>query len=157
MEIRYRTVVLQTFRPHVFFRYPKRLHKVVRRLLPECHVRFVLSDSGSSKGAALVTAVAQRLASQRHQVRRSHHKATNLICMHVVTSDIVCVLKVDETLAPFRLNHEQLMLVKTRMRAGLEKGLKSKGHSAVKMLPSFVYRTPDGTGQELKVISSLFT
>lgn len=68
MEIRYRMVVLQTFRPHVFYRYPKRLHKVVRRLLPECHVRFVLSDSGSSKGAALVTAVAQRLASQRHQV-----------------------------------------------------------------------------------------
>ncbi|KAL3992872.1 hypothetical protein ACER0C_010146 [Sarotherodon galilaeus] len=49
--------------------YPKRLHKVVRRLLPECQVRFVLSDSGSSKGAALVTAVAQRLASRKRQVR----------------------------------------------------------------------------------------
>ncbi|KAG8001479.1 Hexokinase-1 [Nibea albiflora] len=85
--------------------YPKRLHKVVRRLLPECHVRFVLSDSGSSKGAALV----------------------------------------DETLAPFRLSQDQLQLVKTRMRAGLEAGLKSKGPSTVKMLPSFVYRTPDGT------------
>ncbi|XP_076581996.1 hexokinase HKDC1 isoform X7 [Chaetodon auriga] len=99
--------------------YSKRLHKVVRRLLPECHVRFVLSDSGSSKGAALVTAVAQRLASQRK--------------------------KVDETLSPFRLNQEQLQLVKARMRAGLETGLKTKGSSAIKMLPSFVYRTPDGT------------
>ncbi|XP_059202062.1 hexokinase HKDC1-like [Centropristis striata] len=99
--------------------YPKRLHKVVRRLLPECHVRFVLSDSGSSKGAALVTAVAQRLASRRRQV--------------------------DETLAPFRVSQEQLQLVKTRMRAGLEAGLKRKGSSAIKMLPSFVYRTPDGT------------
>ncbi|TKS70013.1 putative hexokinase HKDC1 [Collichthys lucidus] len=99
--------------------YPKRLHKVVRRLLPECHVRFVLSDSGSSKGAALVSAVAQRLASQRRQV--------------------------DETLAPFRLSQEQLQLVKARMRAGLEAGLKSKGPSTIKMLPSFVYRTPDGT------------
>ncbi|TMS13176.1 Putative hexokinase HKDC1 [Larimichthys crocea] len=99
--------------------YPKRLHKVVRRLLPECHVRFVLSDSGSSKGAALVSAVAQRLASRRRQV--------------------------DETLAPFRLSQEQLQLVKTRMRAGLEAGLKSKGPSTIKMLPSFVYRTPDGT------------
>ncbi|XP_034536621.1 hexokinase HKDC1-like [Notolabrus celidotus] len=99
--------------------YPKRLHKVVRRLLPECHVRFVLSDSGSSKGAALVTAVAQRLASRRRQV--------------------------DETLCPFRLSQEQLQLVKTRMRMGLEAGLKSKGPSTIKMLPSFVYHTPDGT------------
>ncbi|XP_044202873.1 hexokinase HKDC1-like isoform X1 [Thunnus albacares] len=99
--------------------YPKRLHKVVRRLLPECHVRFVLSDSGSSKGAALVAAVAQRLASQRR--------------------------KVDETLSPFRLNQEQLQLVKARMRAGLEAGLKSKISSGIKMLPSFVYHTPDGT------------
>lgn len=57
------------------FRYPKRLHKVVRRLLPECHVRFVLSDSGSSKGAALVSAVAQRLASRRRQVRMLHVSA----------------------------------------------------------------------------------
>ncbi|KAG7236004.1 hypothetical protein INR49_001402 [Caranx melampygus] len=81
--------------------YPKRLHKVVRRLLPECHVRFVLSDSGSSKGAALVTAVAQRLASQKR--------------------------KVDETLSPFRLTHEQLKLVKARMRSGLEAGLKAGG------------------------------
>nr|XP_046240510.1 hexokinase HKDC1-like [Scatophagus argus] len=99
--------------------YLKRLHKVVRRLLPECHVRFVLSDSGSSKGAALVTAVAQRLASQRRQV--------------------------DETLSPFKLSQEQLQLVKVKMREGLEAGLKTKGPSAIKMLPSFVYRTPDGT------------
>ncbi|XP_067343945.1 hexokinase HKDC1-like isoform X2 [Channa argus] len=99
--------------------YPKRLHKVVRRLLPECSVRFVLSDSGSSKGAAVVTAVAQRLSSQRRQV--------------------------DETLSSFRLTHEQLRLVKARMRAGLEAGLKTKGPSAIKMLPSFVCRTPDGT------------
>ncbi|CAN9506973.1 unnamed protein product [Ophioblennius macclurei] len=99
--------------------YPKRLHKVVRRLLPECHIRFVLSESGSSKGAALVTAVAQRLASRKRQV--------------------------DETLSSFKLSEEQLQLVKARMRAALEAGLKTKGPSTVKMLPSFVYRTPDGT------------
>lgn len=57
------------------YRYPKRLHKVVRRLLPECHVRFVLSDCGSSKGAALVTAVAQRLAVRRQQVGCAHYKS----------------------------------------------------------------------------------
>ncbi|MEQ2158188.1 hypothetical protein GOODEAATRI_009707 [Goodea atripinnis] len=48
--------------------YSKRLHKVVRRLLPDCQVRFVLSESGSSKGAALVAAVAQRLTSQRRKL-----------------------------------------------------------------------------------------
>lgn len=57
------------------------------------------------------------------------------------------ILQVDETLAPFKLTQEQLMLVKSRMRAGLEAGLKNEGSSAVKMLPSYVYRTPDGTGQ----------
>ncbi|XP_024862230.1 hexokinase HKDC1-like isoform X2 [Kryptolebias marmoratus] len=99
--------------------YPKRLHKVVRRLLPECQVRFVLSDSGSSKGAALVAAVAQRLASLRR--------------------------KVEETLALFKINQDQLQLVKGRMRERLEEGLKSKSTSTIKMLPSFVYLTPDGT------------
>lgn len=99
--------------------YSKRLRKVLGRLIPECQVRFCLSDSGSSKGAALVTAVAQRLASQRQQV--------------------------DETLLPFRLSQEQLMQVKARMRAGLEAGLKATGPSAIKMLPSFVCGKPDGT------------
>uniref|UniRef100_A0A674N0P7 Hexokinase-2 n=1 Tax=Takifugu rubripes TaxID=31033 RepID=A0A674N0P7_TAKRU len=62
-----------------------------------------------------------------------------------VLPDLFGVFQVDETLAPFKLTHEQLMLVKSRMRAGLEAGLRNKGPSAVKMLPSFVYRTPDGT------------
>uniref|UniRef100_A0A4W5RPC7 hexokinase n=1 Tax=Hucho hucho TaxID=62062 RepID=A0A4W5RPC7_9TELE len=42
--------------------YARRLHKTVRRLVPESDVRFLLSESGSSKGAAMVTAVAYRLA-----------------------------------------------------------------------------------------------
>ncbi|XP_058486351.1 hexokinase HKDC1-like [Solea solea] len=99
--------------------YPKRLHKVLKRLLPECRVRFILSNSGSSKGAALVTAVAQRLASQKQ--------------------------KVDETLSLFRLSYQQLQVVKARMRAGMEAGLRGEGRSELKMLPSFVYNSPDGT------------
>ncbi|KAM9765697.1 hexokinase HKDC1-like [Menidia menidia] len=98
--------------------YPKRLHKVVRRLLPESQVRFALSDSGSSKGAALVTAVAQRLALQRR--------------------------KVDETLSLFKLSPEHLQLVKDSMRAGLEAGLRRTGPFTIKMLPSYVCHTPDG-------------
>uniref|UniRef100_A0A671QHZ3 hexokinase n=1 Tax=Sinocyclocheilus anshuiensis TaxID=1608454 RepID=A0A671QHZ3_9TELE len=101
--------------------YPKRLHKVVRHLVPDCHVRFVLSESGSAKGAAMVTAVAQRLASQRKEI--------------------------DDTLATFALSPTQLQEVKAKMRVELERGLKKDSHptASVKMLPTYVYRTPDGT------------
>ncbi|XP_076141524.1 hexokinase HKDC1 [Alosa pseudoharengus] len=101
--------------------FPKRLHKVVRRLVPDCHVRFVLSESGSSKGAAMVTAVAQRLLSQRQHVA--------------------------DTLDLFRLDQEQLRQVRDRMRVELERGLKKDSHAtaSVKMLPSYVCRTPDGS------------
>ncbi|XP_066534343.1 hexokinase HKDC1 isoform X2 [Hoplias malabaricus] len=101
--------------------YSKRLHKVVRRLVPDCHVRFVLSESGSGKGAAMVTAVAQRLASQRKEI--------------------------DNTLAAFTLTSAQLQQVKEKMRVELERGLKKDSHdsASVKMLPSYVYRTPNGT------------
>ncbi|XP_067092228.1 hexokinase HKDC1 [Osmerus mordax] len=101
--------------------YAKRLHKVVRRLVPDCHVRFLLSESGSGKGAAMVTAVAQRLAKQHAQM--------------------------EATLEPFRLSPEQLGLVRDRMRASLEQGLKreSQDSASVKMLPSYVFKTPDGT------------
>ncbi|KAH0623023.1 hypothetical protein JD844_030912 [Phrynosoma platyrhinos] len=63
--------------------FARRLQKVVRRLLPDCEVRFIRSEDGSGKGAAMVTAVAYRLAAQ--------HKARQ------------------EILDPLRLSHEQLM------------------------------------------------
>uniref|UniRef100_A0A8C4RF78 hexokinase n=1 Tax=Erpetoichthys calabaricus TaxID=27687 RepID=A0A8C4RF78_ERPCA len=101
--------------------FAKRLHKVVRRLAPDCDVRFLLSESGSAKGAAMVTAVAYRLVSKR--------------------------LAIDETLAPFKLNQQQLQMVKQKMRVELECGLKKDTHytASVKMLPSYVRGTPDGT------------
>ncbi|XP_076830872.1 hexokinase HKDC1 [Brachyhypopomus gauderio] len=101
--------------------YARRLHKVVRRLVPECHVRFVLSESGSGIGAAMVTAVAQRLASRRGEV--------------------------DDTLAGFTLSTAQLQQVKEKMGRELERGLQKESHSSasVKMLPTYVHRTPDGT------------
>ncbi|XP_028585289.1 hexokinase HKDC1 isoform X3 [Podarcis muralis] len=101
--------------------YAKRLHKVVRRLVPNCDVRFLLSESGSGKGAAMVTAVACRLLSQRKQI--------------------------NEVLSLFKITKENLIGVKNRMRAELEYGLKKETHpvATVKMLPTFVYGTPDGT------------
>ncbi|XP_075836261.1 hexokinase HKDC1 [Microtus pennsylvanicus] len=101
--------------------YPKRLHKVVRRLVPNCDVRFLLSESGSTKGAAMVTAVACRVQAQRKQI--------------------------DKVLALFQLTREQLIGVRDKMRTELEYGLKKKTHAlaTVKMLPTYVYGMPDGT------------
>lgn len=44
--------------------YSAELQATVRRLAPECEVTYLLSEDGSGKGAAMVTAVAQRLARQ---------------------------------------------------------------------------------------------
>ncbi|XP_055786664.1 hexokinase-1 isoform X1 [Salvelinus fontinalis] len=101
--------------------YARRLHKTVRRLVPESDVRFLLSESGSSKGAAMVTAVAYRLADQRCQIT--------------------------ETLAEFRLTSDQLLEVKKRMRTEIQNGLGKKTHNSatVKMWPTYVLSTPDGS------------
>ena len=104
-------------------RYSRRFHKILRRLVPDCDVRFLLSESGSGKGAAMVTAVAYRLAEQHRQI--------------------------EETLAHFHLTKEMLLEVKKRMRTEMDMGLKKKTNdkAVVKMLPSFVRSTPDGTGE----------
>uniref|UniRef100_A0A8D0D7C0 Hexokinase-2 n=1 Tax=Sander lucioperca TaxID=283035 RepID=A0A8D0D7C0_SANLU len=101
--------------------YARRLHKTVRRLVPDSDVRFLLSESGSAKGAAMVTAVAYRLTEQARQIQ--------------------------QTMAEFRLSKAQLLEVKKRMKVEIERGLKKDTHkeATVKMLPTFVRRTPDGT------------
>ncbi|XP_066495316.1 hexokinase-2 [Tiliqua scincoides] len=101
--------------------FARRLHKTVQRLLPECNIRFVRSEDGSGKGAAMVTAVAYRLAAQ--------HKARQKI------------------LDPLRLDLQQLLEIKKRMRQEMEFGLAKETHAeaAVKMLPTYVCATPDGT------------
>lgn len=74
--------------------------------------------------------------------------STKLVFIWVLTpGSFSPVLQLDETLLPFRLSQEQLLQVKARMRAGLETGLKATGPSAIKMLPAFVFRKPDGSGQ----------
>ncbi|XP_061820255.1 hexokinase-1-like [Nerophis lumbriciformis] len=101
--------------------YARRLHKAVRRLVPDSDVRFLLSESGSGKGAAMVTAVAYRLAEQSRQTAK--------------------------TLSEFRLTTEQLLEVKRRMRTEIQNGLSKETHASatVKMLPTFVCSVPDGS------------
>lgn len=44
--------------------FSEELQATVRLLAPACHITFMVSEDGSGKGAAMVTAVAQRLARQ---------------------------------------------------------------------------------------------
>uniref|UniRef100_A0A9L0TCD9 Hexokinase-2 n=1 Tax=Equus caballus TaxID=9796 RepID=A0A9L0TCD9_HORSE len=101
--------------------FAKRLQKTVRRLVPNCDIRFLCSEDGSGKGAAMVTAVAYRLAYQ-HRARL-------------------------KTLEPLKLSREQLLEVKRRMKVEMERGLSKETHASapVKMLPTYVCATPDGT------------
>ncbi|XP_034547899.1 hexokinase-2 [Notolabrus celidotus] len=101
--------------------FSRRLHKMVRRLVPDCDVRFLQSQCGSGKGAAMVTAVAYRLAAQNAERQR--------------------------ILDTLRLSREQLLDVKNRMSEAMVRGLSRQSHeqSSVKMLPTYVRSTPDGT------------
>lgn len=101
--------------------FARRLHKMVRSLVPDCDVRFMRSEDGSGKGAAMVTAVAYRLAKQHAERQR--------------------------TLDTLRLSRDQLLQVKKRMEEEMCRGLAKETHdtAAVKMLPTFVRATPDGT------------
>lgn len=95
---------------------------MVRQLVPDCDVRFLQSQCGSGKGAAMVTAVAYRCAAQQAERQA--------------------------ILDTLRLSREQLLEVKNRMREKMLQGLSRQTHesSSVKMLPSYVISTPDGTG-----------
>lgn len=95
---------------------------MVRRLVPDCDVRFLQSQCGSGKGAAMVTAVAYRLAAQHAERQR--------------------------ILDTLRLSREKLLEVKRRMSEEMARGLSKLTHeeASVKMLPTFVRSTPDGTG-----------
>uniref|UniRef100_A0AAQ5Z6X5 Hexokinase-2 n=1 Tax=Amphiprion ocellaris TaxID=80972 RepID=A0AAQ5Z6X5_AMPOC len=101
--------------------FSRRLHKMVGRLVPDCDVRFLQSQCGSGKGAAMVTAVAYRLAAQ-HAERQS-------------------------ILDTLRLSREQLLEVKERMSEQMVRGLSKQTHeqASIKMLPTYVRSIPDGT------------
>lgn len=51
-------------RPLRFCSFSQKLQATVHLLAPECDITFLVSEDGSGKGAAMVTAVSQRLALQ---------------------------------------------------------------------------------------------
>uniref|UniRef100_A0A663FH29 hexokinase n=1 Tax=Aquila chrysaetos chrysaetos TaxID=223781 RepID=A0A663FH29_AQUCH len=90
-------------------------------LAPECTATLLPSVDGTGQGAAVVTAVALRLAAQRREV--------------------------DQLLAPLRLSRADLERVQALMRREMELGLGLESHASasVRMLPTYVRGTPDGT------------
>ncbi|GAB1298216.1 Hexokinase-3 [Apodemus speciosus] len=105
----------------VFERHPRFLRilkETVMLLAPECDVSFIPSVDGGGRGVAMVTAVAARLAAHRRIL--------------------------EETLAPFQLNSEQLTAVQAQMREAMIRGLRGEA-SSLRMLPTYVRATPDGS------------
>ncbi|NXL17781.1 HXK3 protein, partial [Setophaga kirtlandii] len=102
-------------------RFEEILMSVSRLLAPECMATILASRDGSGRGAAMVTAVALRLAAQRRAV--------------------------DEVLAPLRLSRDDLVKVQALMRSEMDRGLgkETNPSASVRMLPTYVTHTPDGT------------
>lgn len=104
----------------------------MKELAPGCQIKFLVSEDGSGKGTAIVTAVAQRLAAQRKHI--------------------------NEVLAPFIMSHAKLKEVQSRMRNEMKIGLckQTQAEATVKMLPTYVRATPDGTGNGQIVTDNMF-
>ncbi|KAG6941283.1 hexokinase 3, partial [Chelydra serpentina] len=102
-------------------KFSQTLQPLVKKLAPECDVTLVQAEDGSGKGIAMVTAVASRLAAQRRQV--------------------------NQTLAPLQLSPDALGKVQALLRREMELGLKQETHatSSVRMLPTYIRATPDGS------------
>ncbi|NXY59663.1 HXK2 protein, partial [Callaeas wilsoni] len=104
-----------------YARFEEILQSVSRLLAPECMATLLPSRDGSGRGAAMVTAVALRLAAQRREV--------------------------NEVLAPLRLTRADLEKVQALMREEMDRGLckETNASASVRMLPTYVSHTPDGT------------
>ncbi|NWY56098.1 HXK2 protein, partial [Chionis minor] len=109
----------ELFRGHT--RFGEILQSVTGLLAPECMATFLPSVDGTGRGAAMVTAVALRLAAHRREV--------------------------DQLLAPLRLSRADLERVQALMRREMDLGLGRESHAnaSVRMLPTYVRGTPDGT------------
>ncbi|XP_073507467.1 hexokinase-3 [Phyllobates terribilis] len=102
-------------------KFGEHLNQTLEKLAPGCKIKFLVSEDGSGKGTAIVTAVAQRLADQRQLI--------------------------DKILEPFIMTQAKLKGIQKRMRNEMEIGLQkwTQPEAIVKMLPTFVRATPNGT------------
>ncbi|NWR79586.1 HXK2 protein, partial [Centropus unirufus] len=104
-----------------YSRFKEILQSVTGMLAPECLATLLPSVDSSGRGAAIVTAVALRLAAKRREV--------------------------DQLLAPLRLSWADLEVVQALMKREMELGLAGadNANSSLRMLPTYVCNTPDGT------------
>lgn len=116
----------------VSFRFGEHLNEALKELAPGCQIKFLVSEDGSGKGTAIVTAVAQRLATQRKHI--------------------------NEIFAPFLMSLAKLKEIQSRMRNEMEIGLhkQTQPRATVKMLPTYVRATPDGTGKGQILINIMY-
>lgn len=77
-----------------------------------------------------------------HDINEYHNSFSIYVTIHIP------VFQVDQYLYHMRLSDETLLEVAKRFRKEMEKGLGATTHptASVKMLPTFVRSTPDGTG-----------
>ncbi|NWH71416.1 HXK3 protein, partial [Piaya cayana] len=106
-----------------YSRFKEILQSVTGMLSPECMAAFLPVVGSTGRGAAIITAVALRLAAKRQEV--------------------------DKMLAPLRLSRTDLQRIQAQMRQEMELGLhkENNGNTSLRMLPTYVRNTPDGTGE----------
>lgn len=77
-----------------------------------------------------------------HDINEYHNSFSIYVTMHFP------LFQVDQYLYHMRLSDETLLEIAKRFRKEMEKGLGATTHptASVKMLPTFVRSTPDGTG-----------
>ncbi|XP_069725633.1 hexokinase-3 [Phaenicophaeus curvirostris] len=104
-----------------YSRFKEILQSVTGMLSPECMATFLPLVGSTGRGAAIITAVALRLVAKRQEV--------------------------DKMLAPLRLSRADLQRVQALMRQEMELGLlkENNGNTSLRMLPTYVRNTPDGT------------
>lgn len=83
------------------------------------------------------------------QMHSGHLLCALHVCIYIYIYLVYVSLQVQVYLEPFRLSLEKLQEVSARLKKDLIRGLGKHTHqkAAVKMLPTFVRATPDGTGE----------
>lgn len=72
---------------------------------------------------------------------------------------LAVLLQIEEILSKFRLHKEELKEVMKRMQHEMDRGLRIETHeeASVKMLPTYVCSTPEGSGNgPLSFLSALY-
>lgn len=81
-----------------------------------------------------------------------------LFCVQLLITCLVW-MQVEQILSEFRLNKEELKEVMKRMQCEMERGLRLETHeeASVKMLPTYVCSTPEGSGRHKSTTTATTT